>query len=126
MERWMREQVGLRTLVKRSAENWPALVERLPELPGAVTRLIDHMDRQTNLRPDSPAADLQAIRGELKQNNQRTLATLAAVALAGFATALLVLPQAMKTIPLLAPAAAAVLIITSLALLWRALLAPAR
>jgi ubiquinone biosynthesis protein len=126
MERWMREQIGLRTLVKRSAENWPALVERLPELPGAVTRLIDHLDRQANLRPDSPAADLQAIRGALKQNNQRTLATLAALILAGLATALLVLPQSAPALPLLAPGLAALLILASLALLWRALLAPTR
>ena len=126
MERWMREQIGLRTLIKRSAENWPALVERLPELPGAVTRLIDHMDRQANLRPNSPASDLQAIRGELKRNNRRTLATLAAVGLAGFATALLVLPQSAPALPLLAPITAVVLIISSLTLLWRALLTPSR
>jgi peptidoglycan/LPS O-acetylase OafA/YrhL len=91
-----------------------------------VTRLIDHLDRQANLRPDSPAADLQAIRGALKQNNQRTLATLAALILAGLVTALLVLPQSAPALPLLAPGLAALLILASLALLWRALLAPSR
>ncbi len=126
MERWMREQVGLRTLVQRTMDNWPYLAERLPDLPVAVTRIVDHLDRRAALQPDSPAADLQAIRSELKHNNQRMLATVAAVGLAGCATALLVLPSAAPAIPLLAPAVAAVLVLSSLLLLWRALLAPAR
>ena len=126
MERWMREQVGLRTLVQRTLDNWPYLAERLPDLPVAVTRIVDHLDRQAALQPDSPAADLQAIRGELRHNNQRTLATLAAVVLAVCATLLLLSPTALPTIPLLAPIAAGVLILSSLLLLWRALIAPAR
>jgi len=127
MERWMREQVGLRTLVQRTMGNWPYLAERLPDLPVAVSRIIDHLDRQAAGRPDSPAAELTAIRTELKQNNQRTLATLAALGLAGCATALLLAaPTAVSAIPLLAPTVAGVLVVTSLLLLWRALLTPSR
>ena len=126
MERWMREQVGLRTLVERVVGNWPYLAERLPDLPVAVTRIVDHLDRQAALQPDSPRSDLQAIRGELQNNNRRTLATLAAVGLAGCATALLVLPPTVSAMPLLGPGAAILLMLLSIALLWRALLAPAR
>jgi len=127
MERWMREQVGLRTLVQRTMGNWPYLAERLPDLPVAVSRIVDHLDRQAAGRPDSPAAELTAIRTELKQNNQRTLATLAALGLAGCATALLLAaPTAVSAIPLLAPTVAGVLVVTSLLLLWRALLTPSR
>jgi hypothetical protein len=89
-------------------------------------RIVDHLDQQATLHLNSPPADVQDIRTELKSNNRRTLATLAAVALAGLATALLLLPQSVTALPLLAPAVAALLILTSLALLWRALLAPAR
>ncbi|MGB5736563.1 MAG: ubiquinone biosynthesis regulatory protein kinase UbiB, partial [Thiohalocapsa sp.] len=49
MERWMREQVGLRTLVQRTMDNWPYLAERLPDLPVAVTRIVDHLDRRAAL-----------------------------------------------------------------------------
>jgi hypothetical protein len=89
-------------------------------------RIVDHLDQQATLHLNSPPADVQDIRTELKSNNRRTLATLAAVALAGLATALLLLPQPPSTIPLLAPAASALLIVASLALLWRGLLAPTR
>jgi len=126
MERWMREQVGPRMLARRLAYNWPTLADRLPELPVAITRIVDHLDQQANLGLDGPSADVQDIRNELKSNNRRTLATLAAVALAGLATALLLVPQPPSTMPLVAPTAAAVLIVASLALLWRGLLAPSR
>jgi ubiquinone biosynthesis protein len=123
MERWMREQIGGRTLVQRIANNWPQLVERLPELPVALTRVVDHLDQQATARPDSPAVELQAIRAELRGNNQRTLATVAALGMAGFATALLLLGQPTSALPLLAPAVAVLLILASLGLLWRALAA---
>jgi ubiquinone biosynthesis protein len=126
MERWMREQIGLRTLVQRTINNWPYLAERLPDLPVAITRIVDHLDRQAALQPDRPAADLQAIRSELQHNNRRTLATLAAVALAGCATALLLWPTTAAPIPLLVPTVAGVFILSSLLLLWRALLVTAR
>jgi ubiquinone biosynthesis protein len=125
MERWMREQIGVRTLVQRIANNWPQVVERLPELPVALTRVVDHLDQQATARPDSPAVELQAIRAELRGNNQRTLATVAALGMAGFASALLLLGQPTPGLPLLAPAVAVLLILASLGLLWRALAASA-
>ncbi|KAA6187428.1 ubiquinone biosynthesis regulatory protein kinase UbiB [Thiohalocapsa marina] len=126
MERWMRDQISLRTLVRRSAENWPALVERLPELPGALTRLVDHLDRQTYTHPHSPASNIDAVAKQLQRNNRRTTSALAAVGLTGCATALLLLPQPAHSPPLLVPAAAVTLLATSLALVWRALIVPAR
>ncbi|MGB5833949.1 MAG: ubiquinone biosynthesis regulatory protein kinase UbiB [Thiohalocapsa sp.] len=126
MERWMRDQVGVRTLVQRAMDNWPYLAERLPELPVAAARIVDHLDRQAALHPDSPPADLQAIRTELRTNNRRSLATLASLGLAGCATALVLFPAQAPAIPLLAPVAAALLFLVSLALLWRALLASTR
>jgi len=126
MERWMREQIGPRMLARRLAYNWPAMAERLPELPVAIMRIVDHLDQQATLHLNSPSTDVQDVRNELKSNNRRTLATLSAVALAGLATALLLVPQPPSTMPLLVPTAAVLLLVASLALLWRGLLAPIR
>jgi len=126
MERWMREQVGLRTLLSRGADTWPYLAERLPDLPLAVTRVIDQLEHHATSHPDSPSADLASIRAELRGNNQRTLATVAAVVLAALGSALLLLPAQTPALPLLPPLLALGLILASLALLWRALLAPPR
>jgi ubiquinone biosynthesis protein len=126
MEDWMREQIGVRTLVKRMVETWPHVAERLPELPVTLTRIVDHLEQQATNRPDSPAADLQAIKAELRSNNRRTMATLAAVGLAGCGTVLLTLVQPTTTLPLLVPILAVLLISVSLALLWQAFLASAR
>jgi ubiquinone biosynthesis protein len=126
MERWMREQIGVGTLVERLAHNWPQVAERLPELPVAITRIVDHLDRQATARPDGAAPELQAIRAELRQNNRRTTATVAALGLAGCATALLVLPEPARTLPLLVPILATVLIAASLGLLWHGFVTPAR
>ena len=127
MERWMREQIGPRMLARRLAENWPALAERLPELPVAISRIVDHLDHQAAASPASPAADLQAIRAELRNNNRRTLATFAALITAGCATALMLVPAddaPLPSMPLLV--GAMLLLLTSLALVWRALIVPRR
>lgn len=126
MEHWMRDQIGLRTLFQRSVDNWPALAERLPELPAAASRLIEHFDRQANLHPNSPSVDLQDIQRALQASNRRLLSTLAASVLAICATVLLLLPAPEPRVPLLLPGVAVLLIITSLGLLWRALLSPYR
>jgi ubiquinone biosynthesis protein len=126
MERWMREQIGPRMLARRLAYNWPAVAERLPELPVAIMRIVDHLDQQATLHINSPSTDMQDVCNELKSNNRRTLATLSAVAFAGLAAALLLVPQPASTMPLLAPTAAVLLLVASLALLWRGLLAPIR
>ncbi|MGD8207702.1 MAG: ubiquinone biosynthesis regulatory protein kinase UbiB [Thiohalocapsa sp.] len=120
MERWMREQVGLRTLARRAADNWPSLAERLPDLPVAVSRIIDQLDRQGTLHPDGQSAELQALRTELRNNHRRTLAVLAALGFAGCATALLIAEPQTPAAPLASTAAAGIMLLASLALLWRA------
>jgi hypothetical protein len=126
MERWMREQIGIRTLVQAQCRQLALLGRAVAGYPRAVIRIVDHLDRQAAVHADSPAADLKGIRTELRRNNRRTLATLAAVGLAACATALLILPPSVAALPLLAPSAGVLLMLFSLALLWRALLAQLR
>jgi ubiquinone biosynthesis protein len=123
MERWMREQVGPRMLGQRLAYNWPALAERLPHLPVAVSRIIDQLDHQSALYPEGGNQGLTRLATEVKANQRRTLATLSALALAGLATALILAPTGESgSTPLLAPIAASALLITSVVILWRHLI----
>ncbi|MBK1619668.1 ubiquinone biosynthesis regulatory protein kinase UbiB [Lamprobacter modestohalophilus] len=125
MERWMREQIGPRMLAQRLWHNWPALAERLPDLPVAVTRIIDQLEHQAALYPAGGSQGLTRLTTQIKTNHGRTTATLSAIALAGLATALILIPPAATaTMPLLAPIAASLLLLTSLIILWRNLIAP--
>jgi ubiquinone biosynthesis protein len=125
MERWMREQVGLRMLSRRIAYNWPAFAERLPDLPVAVTRIIDQLEHQAAIYPAGGSAGLTALTEEVRLNQGRTAATISALTLAGFATALILVPSSQtSSLPLLAPIAAVLLLLTSLLILWRQLIAP--
>jgi ubiquinone biosynthesis protein len=122
MERWVREQVSVRTLARRIAQGWPELAERLPDMPPAVARIVAHLERQAA----SPAASVPAggtppLRGRRAQD-RCALAVLAGMVLAGCATALLIYQPQYAPLPLLTPVIAMVLILVSLTLLWRGLL----
>jgi ubiquinone biosynthesis protein len=125
MERWMREQVGLRMLSRRLIYNWPALAERLPDLPVAVTRIIDQLEHQAAIYPKGGSQGLTTLTQEIKLNQGRTTATVSALVLAGLATALILVPAPQaSSFPLLAPITAAVFLLASLMILWRQLIAP--
>ena len=126
MERWMREQIGARRLLERTAYNWPALAERLPEVPVALTRIIDQLEAQAAIYPEGATGDLKAIRQNLGDNNRRLLATFGALGLAGFASALLLFGEPWADLPWLLPAAAGAMLAASFALFWRALSIGAR
>jgi hypothetical protein len=85
-----------------------------------VSRIIDQLDRQGTLHPDGQSAELQALRTELRNNHRRTLAVLAALGFAGCATALLIAEPQTPAAPLASTAAAGIMLLASLALLWRA------
>ncbi|WP_295884156.1 ubiquinone biosynthesis regulatory protein kinase UbiB [uncultured Thiohalocapsa sp.] len=126
MERWMREQIGARRLLERTAYNWPALAERLPEVPVALTRIIDQLEAQAAIYPEGATGDLKAIRQNLGDNNRRLLATFGALGLAGFASAILLFGEPWAELPWLLPAAAGGMLVMSFALFWRALFAGGR
>ena len=125
MERWMREQVGLRMLSRRLIYNWPALAERLPDLPIAVTRIIDQLEHQAAVYPSGGSEGLTKLTKQVSTSQGRTIGTITALALAGLATTLiLIAPSESSSVPLLAPVAASLLLLASLIILWRHLIAP--
>jgi ubiquinone biosynthesis protein len=121
MERWMKEQIGVKRLVERSVHHWPSIVEQLPDVPIALLRIVDQLERQAKLNPDGTTGDLKAIRRNLGDNNRRLLATFGALGLAGFATAILLFGEPREPLPWLLPAASAGMLLMSFLLFWRAL-----
>ena len=119
MERWMREQIGVRTLLQRFAHNWPQLAEQLPEMPTAVARIVDHLDRQATVHPPSTARELAALRDELRSNNQRVMAAVSAVGLAGCGAAIVIFTAARGPgMQVLTMGLASALVVGSLLLIW--------
>ena len=90
----------------------------------AVNRIIDQLEHQAALYPEGGSQGLTRLTTQIKTNHGRTTATLSALALAGLATALILIPAAKHAIPLLAPIAASLLLLTSLIILWRNLITP--
>ena len=53
LEKWMKEQMGLRGFYHRSLENMPRVSDKLPELPRMVFDILQHT--QLNLKTSSPS-----------------------------------------------------------------------
>lgn len=53
LEKWMKEQMGLRGFYHRSLENMPRVSDKLPELPRMVFDILQHT--QINLKTSSPS-----------------------------------------------------------------------
>ncbi len=123
MERWMREQVGVKRLVQRTLHHWPSIAEQVPDVPVALLRILDQLERQATVNPDGATGDLKAIRNHIGDNNRRLLATFGGLGLAGLATAVLLFGEPRSDYPLLLPIMAGAMLLMSLALLWRALFA---
>ena len=55
LEQWLKEQMGPRLFLKRLKDNWPVLVEQLPEMPRLLNELVllqkQHLTAQLNTNP---------------------------------------------------------------------------
>ncbi|MBK1704800.1 ubiquinone biosynthesis regulatory protein kinase UbiB [Halochromatium glycolicum] len=123
MERWMREQIGPRMLSRRLAYNWPALAERLPELPIALTRIIDQLEHEAALYPEGSNRSFAELGAQIRDSERRSSSVLIAIVLATLGTTLLLLPPPeILPWPLVAPIAASAMFVTSLAIFWRLLI----
>jgi ubiquinone biosynthesis protein len=123
MERWMREQIGPRMLSRRLAYNWPALAERLPELPIALTRIIDQLEHEAALYPEGSNRGFAELGAQIRDSERRSSSVLIAIVLATLGTTLLLLPPPeILPWPLVAPIAASAMFVTSLAIFWRLLI----
>ena len=74
-ERWMRDRMGMRGLIKETGESAPYWLHRLPEMPGKTLDLLDRM-RNNKLRVEINPAELQALRRELRQYNRNMVLAL--------------------------------------------------
>ncbi len=72
LERWMSEQLGVRSLVRHLRTGFPLWSERLPGLPGLFYDAL----KQTasgRLRVEAELAELQQVRRELREANRRSI-----------------------------------------------------
>jgi ubiquinone biosynthesis protein len=79
LERWMEEQVGVRSMATALKDNIPHLVEKLPEMPGMIyaltKKIAEGEEHQQHLQ------EMQKIRDEIRRSNQRTVLTIAGTGL---------------------------------------------
>ena len=64
MERWVKERVGLRGLIKGTRENLPRWLDRLPELPNKVIDLLERL-RDGRIQVRSKSEDSEQLRREV-------------------------------------------------------------
>lgn len=85
LERWMREQVGGRRLLRAAREQIPRWGERLPELPGLMIGVLDKA-RAGELEVRASSEDLARLTGEIRRQGRRqALVSVAAAAFIGAA-----------------------------------------
>jgi len=75
LERWMSEQVGARAFAGRLRRSLPEWSERLPEIPALLHRTLQQ-GAQGRLRVQWESRELEKLRKQLRQSNQRTLAAI--------------------------------------------------
>ncbi len=79
LERWMREQVGVRALIKALRQQAPQWAEKLPHLPALMHDVLKQA-HDGKLRVEWKADELEKIRVEIKRSNQRMFAAVVGAA----------------------------------------------
>jgi len=72
LERWMREQLGTRALVRELKTHAPRWGETLPALPGLAHEVL-RQARSGKLRVEIAPMEIDKIRREMRRSNQRTV-----------------------------------------------------
>ena len=71
LERWMEEQVGARALLRNLKDDLPYIIEKMPEVPGLIYKSMKaYADGEYHLKQ---VDEINKIRKEINQNNQRSL-----------------------------------------------------
>jgi ubiquinone biosynthesis protein len=91
LERWMSEQMGPRALLKKARDYLPKATEQLPELPALAYRLLKDAE-QGHLRVQWQSQQLEKIRDEIRESNQRTIGVISGAALLVGAVIMAVMP----------------------------------
>jgi len=80
LEGWMRDRVGLRSVMRSTRQNVPLWIDRLPELPGLVFEILDQV-RSGRIRVTSNDPQLNQIRKEIEQIHRRLVLAVVGVGL---------------------------------------------
>jgi len=89
MERWMKDQIGPRALLRRLKKNLGPYSEELPELPLLAYRVLQGLDRQS-LAIRWRSDELDSLRHEIRDHHARVQALIAGTGLIASGTLLLV------------------------------------
>jgi len=104
LERWMREQLGPRALVRELKSHAPRWGETLPALPGLAYEVL-RQARSGKLRVEIAPTELDKIRREMRRSNQRTVLGVVGAGLIVAAVVLLAVQDAavagVDSVPLL-------------------------
>lgn len=76
IERWMDEQVGVRSLINGAIKNFPKFVEQLPAMPVTVNELIVQMHSEYRQKSQHEGAQAQQLQKTIKQSNQRVVMSI--------------------------------------------------
>lgn len=79
LERWMSEQLGARAFFKRVKKNVPIWSEKLPEIPSLMHDFL-HKANTGKLEIQWKSKELEKIRNEIKQANQRIVSAIVGAA----------------------------------------------
>ncbi len=80
LEAWMRDRVGLRSVLRSTKQNVPLWVDRLPELPGLAFEVLDNV-RGGRLQVVTSDPELAEIRFEMERMHRRLVLAVVGVGL---------------------------------------------
>ncbi len=92
MERWVREQVGVRSMMHKFQREWPAVREKLPEFPRRALKALEDSERVAR-RIDAQAHALERMNERMHLNSRRTYAAIVGASLLIAAVLLTVLAR---------------------------------
>jgi len=72
LERWIRERMGLRGLLRGTRENLPHWMDRLPHVPSKILDLVDRL-RDGKIQLENNSKDFRQLREEMRSYNRQTV-----------------------------------------------------
>jgi len=80
LERWMKDRIGLTSVLRTTRRNVPLWIDRLPELPGLAFEVLDQI-RSGSLQVGSNDPQLREIRNEIERIHRRLVLAVIGVGL---------------------------------------------
>jgi ubiquinone biosynthesis protein len=99
LERWMREQIGPRALLRDLRQQWPQIVPLLPELPALAHGVLRRMHEE-NQAPGAYSDEIDSLRQEFRSSQRRFASILVGCILLLVAAILAVLAEPARPVEL--------------------------